>query len=920
MEVPPASVEPSFTVEVEKFTLDNGLTVLMHKDTSDPVVAVVLTTHVGSAREKEGRTGFAHLFEHLLFLDSENLGKGGLDKMSARIGGSGANGSTNRDRTNYFQTVPKDALEKMIWAEADKLGYFINTVTQPVLEKEKQVVKNEKRQGVDNQPYGHEDYVIGKNLYATTHPYNWQVIGSLQDLQNATLDDVKQFYNTWYTPNNTVLSIAGDFDAQQAREWVEKYFGEIPAGPQIPLMEEQPASLDKEKRLYYEDNFARLPQLSLTWPGVPVYDKDAYALDVLTRYLDGSKDAPLNAILIDSLQYTDRVSISSSNSEVAGEIQLTVRAFKDQNLQEVLDGIELAFQNYENNGMTQADLDRIKAQQETRFYNSLSSVLGKGIQLAQYEIFAGDASYINKDLQLLQAVTLDDVQSAYRRYIKDQPFLATSFVPKGQQELALPRSRPAQVVEEKIVAGNEPTVNPNVVATHEPTPSSFDRSAEPDYGAEIELNTPDIWQQKLSSGMQVFGISSNEVPLASFTIELQGGQLLEEQDKSGLVNVLAQMLMRGTENRTTAQLENAIDDLGATLYIRAGKENLSINGTVLTRNYDALMSIVEEILLEPRWDQQEFQLIKKSVQSSLQQQKASANAIASLEFDKILYGENHLLARNFYGTPATVEDMTIQDLQSYYDQFIASNYASYRFVGDQSQSEVLAVVNRLNNQWKTTELIKPSINKIPAVLENRIYFYDVPGAKQSVLRVGHPSISKTHPDFDKLDIANYRLGGGGFASQLTQELREGKGYTYGIRSGFDGSRTHGEFSISSGVRSNVTKESVALIDKILNDYGTNYSKEDLEVTKSFLLKSSARAFETAGAKLYLLQEIELYDRPTDFKVQEQQEIKNITLQEVKNLIDTYIQPRAMYYLVVGDKATQLEPLKQLELGPVIEIN
>lgn len=243
----PETGTQDFKVPFEQFTLPNGLQVIFHIDRSDPVVAVTLTSHVGSAREKAGRTGFAHLFEHLLFLESENLGKGGLDKMSARIGGSGANGSTSRDRTNYFQTVPNDALEKMIWAEADKLGWFINTVTDPVLAKEKQVVKNEKRQGVDNQPYGHTSYVIDKNLYPADHPYNWEVIGSLEDLDNATLQDVKDFYRRWYVPNNVTLVISGDFDTAQARQWVEKYFGEIKRGEDVPPLEKAGRTVRNQK-------------------------------------------------------------------------------------------------------------------------------------------------------------------------------------------------------------------------------------------------------------------------------------------------------------------------------------------------------------------------------------------------------------------------------------------------------------------------------------------------------------------------------------------------------------------------------------------------------------------------------------------------------------------------------------------------
>ena len=288
-----------FVLNYEKITLDNGLEVVLHQDKSDPVTAVALTFHVGSAREIEGRTGFAHLFEHLLFLESENLGKGGLDKMSSRIGGSGANGSTSRDRTNYFQTVPNDALEKMIWAEADKLGFFINTVTDAVLSKEKQVVKNEKRQSYDNRPYGHANYVVDKNLYPEDHPYNWQVIGSLEDLQNATLQDVKDFYKKWYVPNNATLVIAGDFDAEQAKAWVHKYFDEIPRGEEIKPLVDKPAVLTDSKLRMYEDNFAQLPELRMVWPGVDLFHNDAYALDVLSQYLSEGKVAPLNKILID---------------------------------------------------------------------------------------------------------------------------------------------------------------------------------------------------------------------------------------------------------------------------------------------------------------------------------------------------------------------------------------------------------------------------------------------------------------------------------------------------------------------------------------------------------------------------------------------------------------------------------------------
>src|SRR5215203_815320 len=312
-------------VDYEKFTLPNGLDVIFHIDRSDPVIAVSLTAHVGSAREKAGRTGFAHMFEHLLFLESENLGKGGLDKLTARIGGSGANGSTNQDRTNYYQTVPKDALENMLWAEADKLGWFINTVTDPVLAKEKEVVQNEKRQSVDNNPYGHTQYVIDKALYPADHPYNWQVIGSLEDLKSATLDDVKEFFRRWYVPNNVTLTVVGDFDPVQTKKWVEKYFGEIRRGEEVKTQAKRAGAVPQTVKFYHEDNYARLPELTLAWPSIEQYHPDMYPLQVLTQYLAYGKKAPLYQVLVEDKKLTAEVDMYNFLSELAGQTHLEVR-------------------------------------------------------------------------------------------------------------------------------------------------------------------------------------------------------------------------------------------------------------------------------------------------------------------------------------------------------------------------------------------------------------------------------------------------------------------------------------------------------------------------------------------------------------------------------------------------------------------
>lgn len=908
-------------VDYQKFSLANGLEVIFHVDRSDPVVAVNLTAHVGSAREKAGRTGFAHLFEHLLFLESENLGKGGLDKMTARIGGSGANGSTSRDRTNYLQTVPKDALEKMIWAEADKLGWFINTVTDQVLAKEKQVVKNEKRQSVDNNPYGHTSHVIDKALYPTDHPYNWQVIGSLEDLQNATVDDVKEFFRRWYVPNNVTLVIAGDFDTAQAKQWVEKYFGEIKRGEEVKPLAKRAGFVKETVKLYHEDNFARVPALTMVWPAVEQLHADSYALDVLSEYLSRGKKAPFYKVLVEDKKLTSNVGIGNRTSEVAGQFMLSVRAFDGKSLDEVASAVNDAFALFEKTGISEKDLNRIKAGQETQFYNSLSSVLGKSSQLAEYNYLTGNPGYVEQDIKNILAVTPADVMRVYEKYVKGKNYVATSFVPKGKLNLALSGSAKAEVAEEKIVQGAEAAVDPNINATYTKTPSKIARDKEPTYGAAAEVKIPKVWNNKLANGMQVYGIQNDEVPLMQFDIIIDGGLLLEDINKVGVANLMARMMTQGTAKKTPQELEEAIQQLGASIIVSARTEDVRITVNTLARNYQATIALLEEILLEPRWDEKEFGLLKQSVISQIRQQEANPNAIAGNAYSKLLYGENNIRSRNILGSADSINAITLDDLKAYYAKNLSPSVARMHVVGALEKAGVSASLSDLNKKWKAKKVDMPAPAAVNAAASSaKVYFVDVPDAKQSVLQIGYLALAATDKDYYAATAMNYILGGGGFASRLTQQLREGKGYTYGIRSGFSGSKNTGDFSISSGVRSNVTLESAQLVKQILQDYAMTYSDADLETTKSFLIKSNARAFETSNAKLGMLENISKYGWTPNYVKDREQIVKAMTVEQIKSLSQKYLDPNKMFWLVVGDAKTQLPRMKELGFGEPVLLN
>lgn len=907
------------SINFEKYTLDNGLDVVLHVDRSDPVVAINLAAHVGSARETAGRTGFAHLFEHLLFLDSENLGYGGLDEMNTRIGGEGTNGFTTHDMTQYFQAVPKDALEKIVWAEADKLGWFIQTVSQDVVDNEKQVVKNEKRQRVDNQPYGHNLYIVNKTLYPEDHPYNWQVIGSLADLDAAGLEDVQDFYKKWYVPNNVTVTLSGDFDVAEAKTLIEKYFGEIPRGEDIQPYAPRAGVLTESKRLYHEDNFATVPQLTMIWPTVEQYHPDAYALDILVDYLTNGKRAPLNEVLIDEEKLTSDVSGFHYTKEISGEWYLFISPNEGEDIDGLIPALGTAFTRFEESGMSEADLDRIKAGIEVDFYGEIQSALGKAIQLSEYNLFTGDPGFYKKDIASIQAVTTDDVMRVYNKYIKDQHLIYTSFVPQGALDLALEGSVKADVVEEKIVQGAEAEVefDPAARVIDTQTPSSFDRTAEPDFGPSYTLPSPKVWTDTLSNDVEVYGIESNETPLIYFSLAIQAGDDRDSYDSPAVSDMTAAMLQKGTANKTTAELEDAIKSLGSSISVSSGQFGVYVSGNTLARNFDATVSLLEEMLLEPRWDAEEFALLKRKLINDIDQSAANPNSVASREAAKLRYPEGHILRYAYYGPKEKLEPVTLDDLKAFYVAHYSNQGAKLRIVGDVTPAKVKSAFSGLSSQWKTDgsgDISLPPANPVDA---SKVYFYDIPGAKQSVLRLERPAMAATNETYPLATAMNFMLGGI-YTSKLNTELRVNKGYTYGIRSSFTASKDRGSFGVRSSVRTNVTKESLELIRDILSSYGPDFTEEDLQVMKDALLRGQALKTETLSDKLSMVNQIAAYGYPADYKAMNAEAIAAMTLEDFKALAAAHLRPDAMRYLIVGDAASQAKRLSELGYGdPVL---
>ncbi|MBB6226160.1 zinc protease [Polymorphobacter multimanifer] len=908
----------------ETFTLANGFKVIVHVDKSDPVAAVALATHVGSARETPGRTGFAHMFEHLFFLDSENLGTGGLDRLSARIGGSGANGNTDRDVTIYAQAVPNDALEKMIWAEADKLGFFIKTVSEPVLAKEKQVVKNEKRQSYDNRPYGQMELIMAKALYPASHPYSWPVIGSLADLDAATLGDVQDFYARWYQPANSALVVAGDVDPQQVRALAERYFAEYKSAGDFAREKPRPAGLTTTKRLQYEDNFAQLPQLGLGFPAPPIADPDSPALEVLLELLTDGRDSPLTAVLVEEMKLTEKVEAFVYDGELASDAFIQIRAFEGTPLDKVQAGLITALDRFEKNGVDATALARVKTTQEAAFYRSFQGVLQKADSIARYHAMTGRTDFIDDRLERLRAVTAADVMRVYGRVFRSggalRPHVAVSALPKGGAVLALAGSQKAVIEEEKIVQGAEAEVDPKAgVKPYARTPSSFDRTVEPPAGPQPRVPQPAIWTAALAGGLPVSGIVDNELPLVSFQLSIDGGRLLDDVKKPGAASLLAQMLTRGTRTKTAAELENALKSLGATLEAEAGDERIIISGTTLDRNLPATAALVAEVLTQPRWDPAELALVKAATLAEIADNKAQPAQLAVAVMARVTYGPDHILGQDELGTPASVVALTMDDLKAFHARNISPASARLRVVGAVDQAAAQAAFAPLG-AWTGNPVAIPEWPLAKRPEAPALWFQDLPDAKQSVLLFGSPAMRRADPDYYPVQVANYILGGGGFASRLTQQLREGKGYTYGIRSGLGGGSREGGFQIFSPVRANVTLEAAQLVREIVRDYPATFTDADLAVTKSFLVKSRARAFESQGAKLGLLAGIGDLGLPADFVAREAEVVASMTTARVSELARKWFDPQRMTYVIVGDAKTQAKRLEALGLGPVRPAN
>lgn len=881
-------------VQFEKYTLPNGLQVILHVDRKLPIVHVNQWYHVGSKNEKRGRTGFAHLFEHVMFQGSKNAKEEYftyVERAGANLQEGGVNGTTNTDRTNYFATVPSGNLEYLLWVESDRLATLAEALTKDKLDNQREVVRNERRQGLENQPYGRAFKLIFENLFPADHPYSWPVIGSHEDLIAASVEDVTEFFKTYYSPNNLTLVIAGDFDPAEAKRLVAKYFGPIPAGPALDRPDRYIPRLDGEKIVEVAD---RVPQerTYFAWATMPMFEPGDAELDIAATILSDGLSSRLNKVLVYDKQLASNISSFQFSQEISGVFVITATARPGASLSEVERLVTQEIARLAKGGPTQEEVDRAKTKWEYQFVTGLERIGGFGGKadlLAQYNTYLGDPGYFERDFARYRSVTPATIRDTVAKWLDTGNRLLVRFHPETSKR-----------------AASEP----------------IDRAQVPALGTDRHFKAPEVKTAKLQNGIDLFVVERPELPKVAVGLATRAGTIADPAGKEGLSHLTVTTIDMGTKTRNALEIEDDLGDLGTSVGGFAAREYATLGFEVLKRNLTPAMNIFADVIRNAQFPGEEVDRERKRHLDALSQQANSPNAVAARVRSMLAFGPDHPYGRPSQGLPSTVTKITRDDIANFHQSYWKPGSSALIMAGDITLNEARQIAEQAFGGWGGGAAPLVSIPKPNPADPKKVYLVDRQDAAQTVVTQLLPAPNRKIDDYYTLRLVDAVWAGGGFGTRLNLNLREDKGYSYGVFSNMSLFSELGAWWASGGVQTDKTKESVTEFVTELKSLVGNKPISDAELTsaRERRVRGFAQQFESLARIGQQVADLWALGLPMSEMQREADETGRATMEAISAATRKYVDPSRSTLLLVGD-LSKIEPgIRSLNLGEIVVLD
>ena len=891
-------------LQFEKYTLPNGLEVILSQDQRLPMVAVNLWYHVGPANEDPGRTGFAHLFEHMMFQSSKHVPPDSHIRLLEAAGASDLNGTTDYDRTNYFETVPANQLELALWLESDRMGYLLEKVDQAALSNQQDVVRNERRQSVENQPYGLAEEQIVQALFPKEHPYYGNVIGSHEDIQAVKLEDVQRFFSEYYAPNNATIAIVGDYDPATVKPLVEKYFGTLKRGPDVPPVQAVTPKITAERRVTVPAR-VELPRVYMSWLTSPIFQPGDADADIAATILGGGRTSRLYKKLVYERQIAQNVSALQYSLILGSIFQIEVTARPGHTAEELETAIDEELAIMRNEPPMASEVEQARNTIETNIIGGLERLGGFGgvaDRLNSYNHYLDDPDFLQKDIERYRAVTPATIQTFVRDQLPANGRVVLHAVP-GQpapaaQVATPPAPTAAQAQGGDALNGDEPW------RLNMPAPGP---------ARQLQLATPA--SATLPNGLTLILNERRGLPIVSANLVFKTGSDANPANNPGLANFVAAMLDEGTATRNALQIADEVAGLGANLGTASTMDATTVSARSLSKNFGATLGLVADVVLRPSFPAEEIERQRAQRLGAIVQQRDNPAQVAAQVQAAALYGTQHPYGYTETGTEASVTAMTREDMLAFWRQNFVPNNAALVVAGDLSMAELRTLAENAFGGWERGAPATPALGA-PSTTPARIVIVDKPGSPQTQLRVVSIGAPRSSPDFRPLQVMNMALGGL-FSSRINMNLREQHGYSYGTYSQFTFRKSAGPFAVAGGVRTDATAASVTEIFKeIAGMTGQLMTNDELQKAKDSLANSLPGAFESSANAVNNFSNVFIYDLGLDYYTRYAQQVNAVTAEQALDVAKRYLVPTRMVVIAVGDKSAIEADLQRLNLGTI----